>query len=94
MAELNFTDFTPQEGRHGYVVVNAPMVEDMNLPISLARDEYAIVRNCTFCEGGTATIVHGQGLWEWEHGTFAQHAFPELTPGEREQLITGTHSEC
>lgn len=91
---MNFTDFQPQAGRHGYVIVNSSMVEDMNLPITMDPLQYAIIRHCTFCGKAATTIVPAQGLWDWEHGMFAQNAFPDLTAGEREQLITGTHSEC
>ena len=39
------------------------------------------------------------GVWEIgvvkrAQGEYIQDAFPTLTPGEREQLITGIHSEC
>ena len=90
---MKVSDF-PDQGRPGYVVVNAAMVEDMDLPIVLDPDEYLIVRDCTFCGKGAVTVVPAQGLWDWEHGTFAQNAFPNLTASEREQVMTGTHPEC
>lgn len=31
---------------------------------------------------------------EWENGAHVQDAFPNLSAGDREQIITGTHSEC
>ena len=90
---MELSDF-PDQGRPGYVVVNASMAEDRNLPVNLGPDEYLIVRTCTFCGKGTATVVPAQGLWDWEHGKFSQVAFPNLTAGEREQVMTGTHDAC
>jgi hypothetical protein len=90
---VKVSDF-PDQGRPGYVVVNASMVEDNDLPVVLDRDEYLIVRDCPFCDKGAVTVVPSQGLWDWEHGTFAQAAFPDLTAGEREQVMTGTHDAC
>jgi hypothetical protein len=90
---MQLSDF-PDQGRPGYVVVNPSMVEDMELPIALRHDEYLIVRDCPFCGQGATTIVPAQGLWAWEHGTFAQFAFPDLTASEREQVMTGTHGGC
>jgi hypothetical protein len=90
---MQLSDFAPQ-GRPGYVVVNASMVEDRGLPYSLSPNEYLIVRDCSFCGKGAVTVVPAQGLWDWEHGKFAQDAFPDLTADQREQVMTGTHSEC
>lgn len=90
---MRLSDF-PDQGRPGYVVVNASMIEDRNLPFALRHDEYLIVRDCPFCGQGATTIVPAQGLWDWEHGAFAQNAFPALSAAEREQVMTGTHPEC
>lgn len=90
---MQLSDF-PDQGRPGYVVVNASMVEDNDLPVMLDPNEYLIVRDCPFCGKGCVTVVPAQGLWDWEHGKFAQQAFPDLTATEREQVMTGTHGEC
>jgi hypothetical protein len=90
---MKLSDF-PDQGRPGYVVVNASMVEDRRLPYTVGPDEYLIVRDCTFCGDPAVTVVPAQGLWDWEHGAFAQVAFPNLTATEREQVMTGTHGEC
>lgn len=90
---MKVSDF-PYQGRPGYVVVNASMVEDRGLPYTLNLDQYLIVRDCPFCGQGAVTIVPAQGLWDWEHGKFIQEAFPRLTAAEREQVMTGTHSAC
>jgi len=70
------------------------MVEDMRLPFDLSPSEYLIVRDCPFCDEASVVKVPAQGLWDWEHGKFAQAAFPNLTATEREQVMTGTHGEC
>jgi len=31
---------------------------------------------------------------KYELGVFVQDAFPNLSAGDREQIITGTHPEC
>lgn len=31
---------------------------------------------------------------EWKEGAYVQHAFPDLTAGERELLISGTCDSC
>lgn len=90
---MRLSDF-PDQGRPGYVVVNASMVESMGLHATLHPDQYLIVRDCPFCGQGATTVVPAQGLWAWEHGTFAQVAFPTLSAAEREQVMTGTHGEC
>ncbi|MFY3742238.1 MAG: hypothetical protein HMLIMOIP_002702 [Candidatus Nitrosomirales archaeon] len=39
-------------------------------------------------------LLDEEALIKWHYGMFIQDAFPELTPGERELIQTGTHSEC
>lgn len=90
---MKVADF-PDQGRPGYVVVNTSMAEDMALDTVPGINEYLVVRDCSFCREGAVTIVPAQGLWDWEHGTFAQVAFPHLTADQREQVMTGTHPEC
>jgi hypothetical protein len=78
-------DYPSQEnyGRIGYVVLNGAYL-----------GSYIIVRDCPFCGQEARTVVSGQGLWDWEHGSFVQTAFPDLTPDEREQITSGTHGPC
>ena len=82
---MSVKDYPSQEaaGRHGYVVHSR---RDL--------DTYLLIRDCPFCGQETRTIVPSQELWDWEHGAFAQVAFPTLTADEREQVMTGTHGEC
>lgn len=76
-------DFQPQFGRVGYVVLRS---ED--------RGSYTILRKCPLCGKPSEVEVPAQGLWEWEHGAFVQKAFPDLTPGQREQVMNGAHEDC
>jgi hypothetical protein len=53
---------------------------------------------CPHCgEKGVITTTKenwNMGIAIYEKGAFIQDAFPTLTAGEREQLMTGTHPEC
>ena len=93
-------DYPSQEaaGRHGYVVVRA--MDTMNLHPEdgpgpkVDHANYVIIRDCPLCNKESRVIVPAQGLWNWEHGEFVQRAFPELSAGEREQVMTGMHEDC
>jgi hypothetical protein len=76
-------EWQDQPGRHGYFVTTGA-----------APDTYTIHRKCPFCGEPSHVIVPGPGLWAWEHGEFAQIAFPTLSADEREQVMTGTHGVC
>lgn len=80
MSEIAWQD---QPGRNGYFVTKG-----------VQPDTYTIHRRCPFCGQMAHVTVPGPGLWAWEHGEFVQTAFPDLTPDEREQIMTGTHPEC
>ena len=50
--------------------------------------------HCPFC-GKTHTVnVRIDELQAWENGALAQKAFPNLTPTEREALISGMCPDC
>jgi len=49
---------------------------------------------CIFCGKGGWVTVPIAGYNAWRDGAFIQNALPQLTPGQREQLINGTHDEC
>lgn len=55
---------------------------------------YQVERTCPECREACTTRVPAQGLWLWEHGTPIQDAFPELEPGDREQIRSGVHASC
>jgi len=82
--ETTLYERTPkQEGRHGYVVVG-----------HYDPNKYILARLCPFCGKGSQVTIPSQGLWDWEHGKFVQDAMPDLTPAEREIVMTGTHQKC
>lgn len=48
-----------------------------------------------FCCGKASTLpVDIKSYLKWKDGASIQMAFPSMSPGERELLITGTHPEC
>lgn len=51
---------------------------------------------CMLCgEGGEVTMPsHAWELYADGNGQQVQHAWPEGSAGEREQLINGTHPKC
>lgn len=51
-------------------------------------------RRCIVCGKTGEVTVSLAGLRAWEAGAFIQDAFPTLTPGEREQILNGTHDAC
>lgn len=53
-----------------------------------------ICRPCAFC-GKTATLdLDADKLKKFRAGVMVQQVFPELSAGDRELLISGTHDEC
>ena len=55
-----------------------------------------ITVNCTcpFCRKTHSVEVDYRSYISWQNGTLAQYAMPELTPTEREQLISGICPTC
>lgn len=52
-------------------------------------------KECFVCkQGGKVENVPVVAYHEWQKGAFIQNALPMLSNGDREQLLTGTHSEC
>lgn len=49
---------------------------------------------CVQCGQSSTMNVSRDKLIRWHKGELAQNVFPELTPDERELLVTGTHPEC
>lgn len=46
------------------------------------------------CGKGAAIEVSAEGLARYKGGEVIQKAFPELSDGEREIILSGTHPEC
>lgn len=49
---------------------------------------------CVLCGKDSTLMVSKSGLGKWQRGEFIQRAFPDLTAGDRELLLTGTHQAC
>lgn len=49
---------------------------------------------CPFCSESHAVEVDFDGFEAWQNGELIQRALPELSPIEREQLISGLCPKC
>ena len=49
---------------------------------------------CPFCGESTRLLVPKRGYEQWLRGKHIQQAMPEVSPGDRERLISGTCSPC
>jgi hypothetical protein len=49
---------------------------------------------CVVCKTPGRMEVDDQQIVAYAKGALIQHAFPTMSPGQREQLMTGTHPEC
>ena len=73
-----------QPGRNGYRVDS----------IENVFDKYQFTTTCRLCRKDNSIVVPSQGLWDWEHGSHVQDAFPSLSSDEREVLVSGMHTDC
>ena len=49
---------------------------------------------CFYCRGRGSVKVSLEGFKKRQFGALIQDAYPELSIGLREQLMTGTHPDC
>lgn len=49
---------------------------------------------CPFCGKPSSIVVDKERFERWQAGEHVQLVWPELTPGERETLISGAHEAC
>lgn len=56
--------------------------------------EVCVVTQCPFCGRGNEVEVNEADYWDWDDGMMVQAAFPYLSAGEREMLITGICPTC
>lgn len=49
---------------------------------------------CQVCGQDSVVAVSDESYEKLKAGAFVQEAFPELSPGDRELLISGMHPEC
>lgn len=53
-----------------------------------------VERKCPMCGNIHSALVSYVGYMRWKGGELIQHAMPEATPTEREQLISGICPDC
>lgn len=53
-----------------------------------------VISVCAYCGDENRVKVSYHRKKAWQQGAYAQDAFNNLTPDERELLISGTHPEC
>lgn len=53
-----------------------------------------ITPSCSVCERHSVLFLDEEALIAYHNGMHVQDAFPDLTPDERELVISGTHSSC
>lgn len=49
---------------------------------------------CPLCGTEHSVIVNEYAFYEWQEGAIIQNAMPDLTPTEREQLISHLCPKC
>jgi hypothetical protein len=54
----------------------------------------SVTKKCPGCFQAVTIEVDKDNYFRWKGGELIQRAFPELTPDQRELLISGTHPEC
>jgi hypothetical protein len=61
---------------------------------SVNMQKVSLVMMCPFCEMEHEVEVGIRELENYENGALAQNAFPNLTPTEREQIISHLCPQC
>lgn len=56
--------------------------------------KYCILTHCDICKRDDHVHVHEEDYKRWRKDTHIQVAFPYLSAGEREMLMTGMHDAC
>ena len=51
-------------------------------------------KSCTVCHKTSKVALQKASFIRWRDGEHVQNVWPEMTPDERELLITGTHPKC
>lgn len=61
----------------------------------IQADTYEVeTQPCIVCNKVSTLDIPTQGMFYYNQGKLIQECFPELSIGDRELLITGTHDEC
>lgn len=56
--------------------------------------EVCVITRCPFCGRGHEVEVNESDYWDWDDGVHVQDAFPYLSAGEREMLVSGICPNC
>lgn len=59
----------------------------------MSKIEYETDR-CMVCGNSSIMLLDASGFLKWRSGEFVQWAFPDMSPDDREMLISGTHPQC
>lgn len=51
-------------------------------------------RHCVWCHKNYLLELDEEKVRWWEAGAHVQNVWPELSVGDREMIISGTHSAC
>ena len=51
-------------------------------------------KTCGVCNKYEVWSLDRQAVESWQGGELIQNAFPDMTMGDRELLISGTHAAC
>ena len=57
-------------------------------------DRVTVYVNCPLCGEESQVQASPKGLEAWDNGELIQNAMPELSPSDRELLMTGICSDC
>lgn len=60
----------------------------------LPNNRVKVSKECPLCLAYNSIEVDKDKFDRWRAGEFAQYVWPDMTPSEREVLITGTHLKC
>jgi len=58
------------------------------------RETFDLAVECYHCGTVQCFTVSQDDYWKWAHGALVQDAFPYLTPGQREMIISQTCNDC
>ena len=53
-----------------------------------------VYTECPYCHQVHSVLCRKEGLEKWQAGDYIQKALPDLTPSQRELLMTGTYQKC
>lgn len=54
----------------------------------------AYMTTCPLCNEDNEVLIEREDLQKWDDGALVQDAFPYLSSGERELLVTGVCTPC